>query len=134
MNRIYKLHACLFKTGHHNHRLALRHLLLSCAASAPASLSYARSIFDRIAFPDTFVFNTIIRAHADSSPSFSLSFFSKMRMSGVSPDHFTFLFLLKACAPFQTGLDLHSLLFMLGFDSDVYVQMGSYVCTCVVGF
>ncbi|XP_034691376.1 pentatricopeptide repeat-containing protein At4g21065-like [Vitis riparia] len=124
MNHIYKLHARLLKTGHHNHPLALRRLLLSCAASAPASLSYARSIFDLIAFPDTFAFNTIIRAHADSSPSFSLSLFSKMTMAGVSPDHFTFPFVLKACARLQTGLDLHSLLFKLGFDSDVYVQNG----------
>ncbi|RVW40031.1 Pentatricopeptide repeat-containing protein [Vitis vinifera] len=123
MNHIYKLHARLLKTGHHNHPLALRRLLLSCAASAPASLSYARSIFDLIAFPDTFAFNTIIRAHADSSPSFSLSLFSKMTMAGVSPDHFTFPFVLKACARLQTGLDLHSLLFKLGFDSDAFEEM-----------
>lgn len=47
-----------------------------------------------------------------------------MTMAGVSPDHFTFPFVLKACARLQTGLDLHSLLFKLGFDSDVYVQNG----------
>lgn len=47
-----------------------------------------------------------------------------MLAAGVSPDHFTFPFVIKACARLQTGLDLHSFLFKLGFDSDVYVQNG----------
>ncbi|GMY08154.1 pentatricopeptide repeat-containing protein At4g21065-like [Fagus crenata] len=122
MNKVYKLHARLLKTGLHNDPQFLQRLLLSCVPAAPQSLSYARSLFAHIPSPNIFAYNTIIRAHANSSPSHALSFFSKMRHHGVSPDNFTFPFVLKACARLQLGQDLHSLIFKIGFGSDIYVQ------------
>ncbi|XWS39390.1 hypothetical protein CRYUN_Cryun18bG0050000 [Craigia yunnanensis] len=122
MNNVYKLHARLIKTGLQNDFLSLRSLLLTCAASTPVSLSYARSVFARIPFPDTFAYNTLIRAHAHSSPSHAVSLFSTMRRDGLSADHFTFPFVLKACACLQIGHDTHALIIKLGLDSDIYTQ------------
>ncbi|XVF02090.1 hypothetical protein REPUB_Repub04eG0146600 [Reevesia pubescens] len=122
MNNVYKLHARLIKIGLHNDPLSLRPLLLSLAASAPESLSYARSVFACIPSPDTFAFNTLIRAHAHFSPSHAVSLFSTMRCHSLSPDHFTFPFLLKACASLHTGHGTHALVIKLGFDSDIYIQ------------
>ncbi|KAM3753637.1 hypothetical protein ACB098_03G108400 [Castanea mollissima] len=122
MINAFKLHARLLKTGFHNHPLSLQHLLLSCVPAAPQSLTYARSLFAHIPSPDTFAYNTIIRAHAHSSPSHALSFFSKMRHHDVSPDKFTFPFVLTACARLQVGQELHSLILKMAFDSDIYVQ------------
>ncbi|KAG6701283.1 hypothetical protein I3842_08G157400 [Carya illinoinensis] len=122
MNNVYRLHAQLLKTGLHDDPLCHRRLFLFCVASAPQSLAYARSLFSHISSPDTFTYNTLIRAHAHFSPSHALSFFSQMRQAGVSPDGFTFPFVLKACARFQVGQGLHSLVVKLGFDSDIYVQ------------
>lgn len=55
-----------------------------------------------------------------------------MRTIGVvSPDHFTFPFVLKSCARLQLGRQggvLHSLVVKLGFDSDVFVQNGLINC------
>ncbi|GLT61234.1 hypothetical protein SLA2020_339560 [Shorea laevis] len=119
---LYKLHALLLKTGLHDDPLHLRRLLLACAAAAPQSLSYARSLFAHIPSPDIFAYNTLIRAHAHSSPSHALSLFSQMRLAAVSPDAFTFPFLLKACARLHLGQGLHSLIIKLAFDSDIYVQ------------
>ncbi|KDP37078.1 hypothetical protein JCGZ_06134 [Jatropha curcas] len=70
----------------------------------------------------TFAYNTVIRSHASFSPSLVISLFSNMRRAGVSPDHYTFPFVLKACSRLQTGQDLHSLITKLGLDSNVYVQ------------
>ncbi|XVE50006.1 hypothetical protein DITRI_Ditri01bG0127400 [Diplodiscus trichospermus] len=122
MNNVYKLHARIIKAGLQNDPLSLRPLLLSCAASAPASLSYARSVFARIPSPDTFAYNTLIRAHAPFSPSHAASLFSTMRRDGLSPDHFTFPFVLKACARLHKGHETHALIIKLGFDSDIYIQ------------
>ncbi|XP_058102814.1 pentatricopeptide repeat-containing protein At5g48910-like [Magnolia sinica] len=128
-HHIQKLHARLIKTGHHNDHLSLRPLLLSCAT---LSLSYARSLLYSIPSPDAFAWNTLIRAHAnatttkaDSPPSNALNLFVEMRQRGVSPDHYTFPFALKACARLaflQTGKAIHSQAVTLGFDSDIFVQ------------
>ncbi|KAH0985312.1 hypothetical protein GBA52_012489 [Prunus armeniaca] len=125
MNNVYKVHAWFIKIGTHNHPLSLRRLLLWCSATpSHESLPYARSLFAHFPSPDTFAYNTIIRAHATShsSCSHALSFFTQMRRHGVPPDNFTFPFLLKACARLQLGQDLHALILKLGFDSDIYVQ------------
>ncbi|EOX99576.1 Pentatricopeptide repeat - like 10 [Theobroma cacao] len=122
MNNVYKLHARLIKTGLQNDPLSLRPLLLSCAASAPESLSYARCLFARIPSPDTFAYNTLIRAHAHSFPSHAVSLFSAMHRGGLSPDHFTFPFVFKACARLQIGLETHALVIKLGLASDIYIQ------------
>ncbi|XVF44351.1 hypothetical protein PTKIN_Ptkin02bG0113600 [Pterospermum kingtungense] len=122
MNNVYKLHGRLIKTGLQNDPPSLRPLLLSFAASAPSSLSYARYVFSRIPSPDTFAYNTLIRAHAHSSPSHAISLFSTMRRHGLSLDHFTFPFVLKACARLHTGYETHALIIKLGLHSDIYIQ------------
>ncbi|XP_023553606.1 pentatricopeptide repeat-containing protein At4g21065-like [Cucurbita pepo subsp. pepo] len=131
MNNVYKLHCCIIKTCKQNDPRSLRSLLLSCAAAAPESLSYARYVFSRIPSPDTFAYNTIIRAHSHYFPSHSLSCFSSMRCNGVPCDHFTFPFVLKACSRLQMDLHLHSLIVKYGLDSDIFVQnslMSVYGC------
>ncbi|OMO88275.1 hypothetical protein COLO4_20333 [Corchorus olitorius] len=116
------LHARLIKSGLQNDTVSLRPLLLSCVASAPESLSYARSLFARIPSPDRFAYNTLIRAHAHSSPFHAVSLFSTMRRRGLNPDHFTFPFVLKACARLHVGHETHSLVIKLGLDSNIYIQ------------
>ncbi|CAL1354418.1 unnamed protein product [Linum trigynum] len=44
------------------------------------------------------------------------------RRPGVSLDHFTFPFVLKACSRLQLGMHLQSVILKMGFGSDVYVQ------------
>ncbi|OMO87750.1 hypothetical protein CCACVL1_08787, partial [Corchorus capsularis] len=116
------LHARLIKSGLQSDPVSLRPLLLSCVSSAPESLSYACSLFARIPSPDRFAYNTLIRAHAHSSPFHAVSFFSTMRRRGLYPDHFTFPFVLKAFARLHGGHETHSLVIKLGFDSNIYIQ------------
>ncbi|XP_050230693.1 pentatricopeptide repeat-containing protein At4g21065-like [Mercurialis annua] len=71
----------------------------------------------------TFAYNTLIRAHASTSPSLAFSLFTNMHRTGVSPDHFTFPFVLKAYSRLQTGHQtLHTLILKLGFHSNIYVN------------
>lgn len=132
MNNVYKLHCYIIKSNKQNNPPSLRRLLLSCAAAAPESLSYARYVFSRIPSPDTFAFNTIIRAHSHFFPSHALSYFFSMHSNGVPFDNFTFPFVLKACSRLQMDLHLHSLIVKYGLDSDIFVQnalMSVYGCS-----
>lgn len=124
MNNVYKFHVTFIKNGGNLHNAAsLSRLLLLCAAAAPDGLPHARDIFSHIHSPDTFTYNTIIRAHAHSSPSLALCFFHQMRLDDIPPDNFTFPFVLKACSRLQImGQGLHALTKKLGLDSDIYVQ------------
>ncbi|KAF5204993.1 Pentatricopeptide repeat-containing protein, partial [Thalictrum thalictroides] len=95
---------------------------VSLAWNLHESLLYLRSVFDRIWVPDTFAWNTIIRAYSHISPLEALTLFFKMRKEGVSLDNFTFPFVLKASSLIQRGTELHSLVVKLGFHSDIFVQ------------
>lgn len=131
MNSVYKLHCYIIKSGKQTDPLSLRTLLLSCVATAPESLSYARYVFSRIPSPDTFACNTIIRSHSHHFPSHSLSYFFSMRSNGIPFDNFTFPFVLKACSRLQINLHLHSLIVKHGLDSDIFVQNA---LICVYGY
>ncbi|XP_062014647.1 pentatricopeptide repeat-containing protein At2g29760, chloroplastic-like [Rosa rugosa] len=126
MNHVYKFHAWLIKTGQQNHPPSLRRILLWCAATpSPKSLSYFRALFAYIPSPDTFAYNTIIRAHvADSSPSHAVSFFtqcvSEVFYPITSPSHFFSRLVLTS--NWVKMLDVHALILKLGFHSDIYVQ------------
>ncbi|XP_043693089.1 pentatricopeptide repeat-containing protein At5g48910-like [Telopea speciosissima] len=122
MNSVYKLHTRLIKTGLHKDPVSVRQFLLACVPLVPESLPYARSVFDLIPNPDTFSWNTLIRAHSRASPSVALSLFYAMHRNGVSPDHFTFPFVLKACALLQRGQELHALILKLGLYTDIFVM------------
>ncbi|XP_068662639.1 pentatricopeptide repeat-containing protein At5g48910-like [Aristolochia californica] len=126
MNYAYKLHCRLIKQGLDQDPLSVKPILLSCVANAQAALSYSLSIFFSLPSPDTFSWNTIIRAHANAN-SFSeaVSLFGKMRQRHVSPDHYTLPFVLKACGHLvipKTGQQIQSLSAKLGLDDDIFVQ------------
>lgn len=86
---------------------------------------------------DTFLFNTIIRAYAQTSHSKdkALCFYNVMLGYGVLPNKFTYPFVLKACAglgDLNLGKSVHGSLVKLGFDDDVHVQntMVHMYCCC----
>ncbi|CAK9137695.1 unnamed protein product [Ilex paraguariensis] len=60
----------------------------------------------------------------NNRPFQALSFFNQMRSTGVYPNHFTFSAVLPACADTMIafhGEQIHSLICMHAFDSDVFV-------------
>ncbi|KAL6658569.1 hypothetical protein ACP70R_004155 [Stipagrostis hirtigluma subsp. patula] len=71
------------------------------AAAAPASLAYARRVFDAAPHRDAYLWNTLLRAHAHSHFSHAadtLALYKRMRAAGIAPDHYTYPIVLPACA------------------------------------
>ncbi|XP_025826546.1 pentatricopeptide repeat-containing protein At3g12770-like isoform X2 [Panicum hallii] len=74
------------------------------AAAAPASLAYARRVFDAAPERDAYMWNTLLRAHAHSQSHAvdALVLYKRMRAAGVAPDHYTYPIVLPACAAGRT--------------------------------
>lgn len=75
---------------------------------------------------DAFLFNTVIRAYAQTRESKrnAVSAYCFMVGNGVFPNKFTYPFVLKACAgigDFRLGQQLHGSLLKFGFEWDLHV-------------
>lgn len=89
---------------------------------------------------DTFLFNTVIRAYAqtDDSKEKAIYFYRTMLDYGVLPNKFTYPFVLKACAGLahlNLGKSVHGSVVKFGFDDDLHVQntMIHMYCCCNEG-
>ncbi|CAK8577714.1 unnamed protein product [Lathyrus sativus] len=117
-------HAHLIVTGCHRSRALLTKLLtLSCAAG---SIAYTRRLFLSVTDPDSFLFNSLIKA--SSQHGFSLDtilFYRHMLFSPHKPSSYTFTSVFKACAhlsALKLGTLLHSHVFVSGYASNPFVQ------------
>ncbi|XP_072955146.1 pentatricopeptide repeat-containing protein At4g21065-like isoform X1 [Typha angustifolia] len=102
-------------------------VLLSSISLSPQNLQFAALVFAHVEKPNLFSWNTIIRAFAASDEHYLSAFrlFDEMLQTGARPDKFTFPFLLKACRScdeLRWGKLVHGRAFVLGFDSDPFVQ------------
>nr|AYM01014.1 pentatricopeptide repeat protein [Salvia miltiorrhiza] len=96
--------------------------------SALQDLIYTLQLFHNIPNPNTFIYNTLIRAYAHSklhkNRAFSV-FQELLEQETLLPDKHTFPFVLKACAhsfDLIEGKQTHAQVFKRGFASDVYVS------------
>ncbi|WOL06070.1 hypothetical protein Cni_G14802 [Canna indica] len=124
-----QLHALLISSGALAAHPRLRRPLLSklvALYSLSGHLSLARQLFDRFPHPTPFLWNALIRGHAQSaSPLDALRLFARMVSSGLRPDHFSYPFALKACADLslpRLGAQVHGSSLASGFAADEYVQ------------
>ncbi|XP_039123647.1 pentatricopeptide repeat-containing protein At1g59720, chloroplastic/mitochondrial-like [Dioscorea cayenensis subsp. rotundata] len=127
MRHLEQLHARIIRTGFDQHIFVLAKLLTFCADSDHhIATDHALSLFNHIQHPDTFIWNTVIRALAKArrtQDAFLL--FRTMRRSGNSPDNFTFAFLLKLCGDLPTaamGAQLHGSVLTHGFQTHSFVR------------
>lgn len=96
--------------------------------SSLQDLIYTLKLFQQIPNPNTFAYNTLIRAYAHSKDhkkrAFSV-FQELLEQENLLPDKHTFPFLLKACAylfDLSEGRQAHAQFLKHGFGSDVYVN------------
>ncbi|CAN6540946.1 unnamed protein product [Malus baccata var. baccata] len=71
-----------------------------------------------------FLWNTLIRACSIAQVNDNFQTYNQMVRSGVGPDDYTFPFVLKACADLlevKKGMEVHGIVFKVGFDYDVFV-------------
>uniref|UniRef100_B9HD88 DYW domain-containing protein n=1 Tax=Populus trichocarpa TaxID=3694 RepID=B9HD88_POPTR len=88
--------------------------------------NYSHRIFHQTKEPNIFLFNTMIHGLVlNDSFQESIEIYHSMRKEGLSPDSFTFPFLLKACARLldsKLGIKLHGLVVKAGCESDAFVN------------
>ncbi|XP_062172981.1 pentatricopeptide repeat-containing protein At1g18485-like isoform X2 [Alnus glutinosa] len=118
------------------HASALLNAWLPNSVSLCASLMLSYSTFgdpttSRCLFEQTvehcrtaFLWNTLIRANSIAKVYDGFEPYNRMVRTGVRPDDHTFPFVLKACSDFlevRKGMEIHGIVFKLGFDMDVFV-------------
>ncbi|KAK7277505.1 hypothetical protein RJT34_22519 [Clitoria ternatea] len=121
IQQAFQIHAHMVVTGRH-HDLFLLTTLISFFSSK--SLHHSHLLFSQITNPDLFLFNAIIKAHSPSLHSLSLYKTMLSASPSISPDSFTFPFLLKSCATSSSaklGYQVHCHVLRSGFHSDVFV-------------
>ncbi|KAL3824187.1 hypothetical protein ACJIZ3_020216 [Penstemon smallii] len=96
--------------------------------SSLQDITYTSQLFNQIPNPNTFIYNTVIRAYAHSKnhkkQAFSL-FQELLKNENLLPDKHTFPFVLKACAylfALGEGKQAHAHVLKHGFSSDVYIN------------
>ncbi|GMH01676.1 hypothetical protein Nepgr_003515 [Nepenthes gracilis] len=91
-------------------------------------IDYTFRLFRQIDSPNSFIWNTLIRAcaHSPAHKAHAFALYHEMLNDGrVAPDKHTFPFVLKACAYLFdecAGKQAHAHALKLGFASDVYVN------------
>ncbi|KAF2308674.1 hypothetical protein GH714_012126 [Hevea brasiliensis] len=100
MRQLRALQATFTVHGFHRNNYAISKLIAFCALSPHGNLSYASLLFNQIEMPNSFIYNTLIRAYSRSSqPHLALHYFDIMlRDENVTPQNHTFHFVLFACA------------------------------------
>jgi hypothetical protein len=130
------------------HASALLNAWLPNSVSLCASLMLSYSTFgdpttSRCLFEQTvehcrtaFLWNTLIRANSIAKVYDGFEPYNRMVRTGVRPDDHTFPFVLKACSDFlevRKGMEIHGIVFKLGFDMDVLLGIPSCCFTVLVG-
>lgn len=138
MSQLKQLHAQTIRStsSHHAHTFFLYSRILHF--SSLHDLSYAFRVFRQIENPNSFMWNTLIRACARSTDrkQHAIALYHAMlELGSVFPDKHTYPLVLKACAhsfALTEGEQIHGQILKLGFDSDVYINnsLVHFYATC----
>ncbi|KAK1387850.1 Pentatricopeptide repeat-containing protein [Heracleum sosnowskyi] len=124
--------AHITKQGLNKKTHSLTQLIASCAELAtPESLNHARKAFKlyynkKENAPYLYLLNCLIRGYAFCGfCDESIKIFVEMSKKNVKFDHYTFPFVLSACAKkdgFFEGIQVHGCVVKMGFENDVYIR------------
>ncbi|KAL1815918.1 hypothetical protein ACET3Z_018492 [Daucus carota] len=123
MKDLAKFHAHFITTGFCNDTLILSSLLSFTALSPAGDLAYAHLVFNQIKSPNAFMYNTMIRAYINN-PLQALSMYRLMFSGGVSPNNYTFPFVIKALSragDCRYGESVHATVIKFGLFVDLHI-------------
>ncbi|KDP33607.1 hypothetical protein JCGZ_07178 [Jatropha curcas] len=129
LSKLTQVHTYILKSGLQNNPLVLTKL--TATSSDLHAIDYASSFLfspeSDTGLYDTFLFNTIIRAYAQTNNSKVIAIFmyNLMLKYNILPNKFTYPFVLKACAGIgnlKLGKSVHGSVLKFGFADDVHVQ------------
>ncbi|GAV63119.1 PPR domain-containing protein/PPR_2 domain-containing protein/DYW_deaminase domain-containing protein [Cephalotus follicularis] len=96
-NQLKQIHAIVLSTGL-SIKNSLITQLLTCFTIL-GDMPYARQLFDEMHKPRTFLWNTLIKGYVKNElPCEAASVYRQMHSLGISPDPFTYPFVVKACS------------------------------------
>lgn len=135
MTELKQLHGLMITTSVIKNIIPLSKLIDFCVNPKTGDLYYARSVFNQIAKPNHYIWNSMIRGYSNSDvPIEALIMYKEMQQMGFSPDNFTFPFVLKACSivgDHVYGRLVHNCIVKTGFEFDVYAStalLHMYAC------
>ncbi|XP_031247418.1 putative pentatricopeptide repeat-containing protein At5g40405 [Pistacia vera] len=140
LRELKQIHAQLLITGTLNDSHLLGQFVATIALNNPNNLSYSDQVLEKCHSPTLFTLNSMIRAYSKSStPDKSFHFYKRILESSdyISPDNYTFNFLVRTCAQIlspETALLVHGSVIKLGFDNDPHVQSGLIFMYAGLGF
>ncbi|KAK1435941.1 hypothetical protein QVD17_01714 [Tagetes erecta] len=125
MALLKQIQAQFTRTGLISHVFPVSRIITFCALSDTGNLPYAQRIFNHFPNPNVYMWNVMIRGCLRSHLYVKgLSLFRLMVRKCVEMDRRSFVFGLKACEDIRTGEMVHSLVWKVGFDGDLFVQNG----------
>ncbi|XP_059655922.1 putative pentatricopeptide repeat-containing protein At5g40405 [Cornus florida] len=130
LREIKQVHTQLLINGLLNDPLIHGQFVASIALNHSNNLQYSNQVLDQCHTPTLFPLNCLIRVHSKSSnPQRSFHFYNKILHSSnnLSPDNYTFTFLVRTCAQLlarQTGPAVHAGAIRHGFQTDPHVRSG----------
>ncbi|KAD3067264.1 hypothetical protein R6Q59_018653 [Mikania micrantha] len=123
-NEIRQLHARFVVSGLITRRVNAGRLIASYMACG--EIVEALSLFQRIPYPDVFAYNTIIRGLTlTNHPHDSLLLYSVLLQGNITPDNYTYTYVLKACSRLiavSEGRQLHAQIIKAGKKPDCYIH------------
>ncbi|XP_057972865.1 pentatricopeptide repeat-containing protein At3g29230-like [Malania oleifera] len=139
MKEVEQVQAVITKAGLHNHPTLIATLINFSSLFQSGSLTHAQMIFEETIMDNPFICNTLIRAYAKSVfPIRAIYLYNQMHRMNVEFDHFTFTFVLRACARVLfcveeevkfdgfgigcKGAEIHCRVFKAGFDHDHFIR------------
>lgn len=126
MAELKQLHGLMITSSVITNIIPVSKLIDFCIDPKAGDFHYARSVFNQIALPSVYIWNSIIIGYSNSdTPVEALIMYRKMLQTGFSPDNFTFPFVLKACSvtgDCDCGRSVHNYIVKTGFASDVYAS------------
>ncbi|XP_010542661.1 PREDICTED: pentatricopeptide repeat-containing protein At2g29760, chloroplastic [Tarenaya hassleriana] len=133
ITHLKQIHAHMIRTGLFFEPFSASKLFASVALGPFSSLDYARKVFDEITHPNSYSWNTLIRAYASrSDPVQSISVFVDMvSESPCRPNKFTFPFAIKAAADgsiLPVGRAFHGMVIKSSLANDVFVANSLIHC------
>lgn len=125
MAQLKQIHCQMITTARIHDTYAASRLLNFCALADSGDLNYALKLFKSTPEPNSFMWNTIIRAQASSpNPQEALLLYNDMRRFGVTPGKHTFPFALKACSnlnSIKTCKQVHAHVLKYGLELDLHI-------------
>ncbi|KAF4356374.1 hypothetical protein F8388_013239 [Cannabis sativa] len=135
MAELKQLHGVMITTSVIKNIIPLSRIMDFCVSPETGDVHYARSVFNQIAQPNNYICNSMIRGYSFSdTPIEGLIMYKGMLQMGISPDNFTFPFVLKVCSVIGHhcyGRSVHNRIVKTGFELDVYAStalLHMYAC------